>query len=106
MAGLCLWHRRRSPRHAQIWNERSARFLRRRSALAAPLWLLRARRAHAFRGSGRMKFTLSWLKDHLETGATLEQILDKLNAIGLEVEGVDNPAEKLAPFRIARVLSA
>jgi phenylalanyl-tRNA synthetase beta chain len=53
-----------------------------------------------------MKFTLSWLKDHLETGATLEQILDKLNAIGLEVEGVDNPAEKLAPFRIARVLSA
>jgi phenylalanyl-tRNA synthetase beta chain len=53
-----------------------------------------------------MKFTLSWLKDHLETGATLEQILDTLNAIGLEVEGVENPAEKLAPFRIARVLSA
>ena len=53
-----------------------------------------------------MKFTHSWLKQHLETGATLEQILDKLNAIGLEVEGVDNPVEKLAPFRIARVLSA
>jgi phenylalanyl-tRNA synthetase beta chain len=53
-----------------------------------------------------MKFTLSWLKEHLETGATLEQILDTLNAIGLEVEGVENPAEKLAPFRIARVLSA
>src|SRR3546814_1144391 len=53
-----------------------------------------------------MKFTLSWLKEHLETGATLDQILEKLNAIGLEVEGVENPAEKLAPFRIARVLSA
>ena len=53
-----------------------------------------------------MKFTLSWLKQHLETGASLEQILDKLNAIGIEVEGVENPAEKLAPFRIARVLSA
>jgi phenylalanyl-tRNA synthetase beta chain len=53
-----------------------------------------------------MKFTLSWLKQHLETGATLDQILDKLNAIGLEVEGVENPAEKLAPFRIARVLTA
>ncbi|MBB4640680.1 phenylalanine--tRNA ligase subunit beta [Rhizorhapis suberifaciens] len=53
-----------------------------------------------------MKFTLSWLKEHLETGATLEQILEKLNAIGLEVEGVENPAEKLEPFRIAKVLSA
>ncbi|HKX22034.1 MAG TPA: phenylalanine--tRNA ligase subunit beta [Rhizorhapis sp.] len=53
-----------------------------------------------------MKFTLSWLKEHLETGATLEQILEKLNAIGIEVEGVENPAEKLGAFRIARVLSA
>ncbi|MCF8708876.1 phenylalanine--tRNA ligase subunit beta [Rhizorhapis sp. SPR117] len=53
-----------------------------------------------------MKFTLSWLKEHLETGAPLDQILEKLNAIGIEVEGVENPAEKLAPFRIARVLSA
>lgn len=53
-----------------------------------------------------MKFTLSWLKEHLETGATLEQILQKLNAIGIEVEGVENPADKLGAFRIARVLSA
>src|SRR3546814_16243922 len=53
-----------------------------------------------------MKFTLSWLKEYLDSGATLDQILEKLNAIGLEVEGVENPAEKLAPFRIARVLSA
>lgn len=53
-----------------------------------------------------MKFTLSWLKEHLETGATLEQILQKLNALGIEVEDVENPAEKLGAFRIARVLSA
>lgn len=53
-----------------------------------------------------MKFTLSWLKEHLDTDAGLEDILDALNAIGLEVEGVENPGEKIAPFRIARVLSA
>jgi phenylalanyl-tRNA synthetase beta chain len=53
-----------------------------------------------------MKFTLSWLKEHLETDATLEQILETLTAIGLEVEGVENPSEKLAPFRIAEVLTA
>src|SRR3546814_18253736 len=75
-------------------------------ALPISLWFFGARRAYAIRGSWRMKFTLSWLKEHLETGATLDQILEKLNAIGLEVEGVENPAEKLASFRIARVLSA
>ncbi len=53
-----------------------------------------------------MKFSLSWLKDHLDTTATAEEIAAKLNAIGLEVEGVENPAEKLAGFRIARVLTA
>ncbi|MFD1610584.1 phenylalanine--tRNA ligase subunit beta [Sphingomonas tabacisoli] len=53
-----------------------------------------------------MKFTLSWLKEHLETEATLEQIVDTLTRIGLEVEGVENAAEKLAPFRIAKVLTA
>ncbi|MBB5684051.1 phenylalanine--tRNA ligase subunit beta [Sphingobium boeckii] len=53
-----------------------------------------------------MKFTLSWLKEHLDTDATIDTILDTLNAIGLEVEGVENPAEKLAPFIIAKVLSA
>ena len=53
-----------------------------------------------------MKFTLSWLKDHLETAATLDQITTKLSAIGLEVDGVENPGEKLASFRIARVLEA
>lgn len=53
-----------------------------------------------------MKFTLSWLKQHLETTATLDQIVDALTRIGLEVEGVENPGEKLAAFRIAKILSA
>lgn len=53
-----------------------------------------------------MKFTLSWLKDHLETDATVDGIVEALTRIGLEVEGVENPAEKLAPFTIARVLRA
>jgi phenylalanyl-tRNA synthetase beta chain len=53
-----------------------------------------------------MKFTLSWLKEHLNTDATVGEIADTLNAIGLEVEGIENPAEKLSAFRIARVLTA
>ncbi|HUD28843.1 MAG TPA: phenylalanine--tRNA ligase subunit beta [Novosphingobium sp.] len=53
-----------------------------------------------------MKFSLSWLKQYLETDATIEEIAAKLNAIGLEVEGVEDPAEKLAGFRVARVLTA
>lgn len=53
-----------------------------------------------------MKFTLSWLKEHLDTNDTLEEILRALNDIGLEVEGVENPAEKLNGFRIAKVLTA
>ena len=53
-----------------------------------------------------MKFTLSWLKEHLDTSASLGEIVDTLTSIGLEVEGVENPAEKLAPFTIAKVLTA
>ncbi|HEX8447061.1 MAG TPA: phenylalanine--tRNA ligase subunit beta [Sphingomonas sp.] len=53
-----------------------------------------------------MKFTLSWLKDHLDTTATVEQVAERLTAIGLEVEGIDDPAARLAPFVIARVLTA
>lgn len=53
-----------------------------------------------------MKFTLSWLKQHLDTTATLDQIVEALTRIGLEVEGVENPGEKLAAFTIAKVLSA
>ncbi|WP_301751081.1 phenylalanine--tRNA ligase subunit beta [uncultured Erythrobacter sp.] len=53
-----------------------------------------------------MKFSLTWLKDYLETTASVAEICDGLNAIGLEVEGVEDPAEKLAGFRIAHVLTA
>jgi len=52
-----------------------------------------------------MKFTLSWLKDHLDTDASLEEICAKLTAIGLEVEDVDDKAA-FRPFVIAKVVSA
>ncbi|MDX2307913.1 MAG: phenylalanine--tRNA ligase subunit beta [Hyphomicrobium sp.] len=53
-----------------------------------------------------MKFTLSWLKDHLKTTATVDAIAEKLSAIGLEVESVDNPGAKLGAFKIARIVEA
>ncbi|MBN2907561.1 MAG: phenylalanine--tRNA ligase subunit beta [Rhodobacteraceae bacterium] len=53
-----------------------------------------------------MKFTLSWLKDHLDTEASLDDILYALTDLGLEVEGVENPAMKLAEFTIGKVLKA
>ena len=53
-----------------------------------------------------MKFSLDWLKQHLETDASAEAIANKLTAIGLEVESLTNPAEALAPFKVARVLTA
>jgi len=53
-----------------------------------------------------MKFSLEWLKDHLDTEASAQEIADKLTAIGLEVEEVSNPAEALAPFVVAKVLTA
>jgi len=53
-----------------------------------------------------MKFSLSWLKSYLDTQASVEEIAAALNAIGLEVEGVEDPAEKFEGFRVARVLTA
>ncbi|KGM33916.1 phenylalanine--tRNA ligase subunit beta, partial [Inquilinus limosus] len=53
-----------------------------------------------------MKFTLSWLKDHLDTTASLGEITDTLTRLGLEVDGVEDPAAELAPFTIAYVKSA
>ena len=53
-----------------------------------------------------MKFTLSWLKDHLDTTADAEAVAAVLNRIGLEVEGIDDKAKALAPYVIARVISA
>ena len=53
-----------------------------------------------------MKFTLSWLKDHLDTSAPLDEIVTTLTRIGLEVEGVQDKGRLLAPYRIASVISA
>ncbi|WP_027284865.1 phenylalanine--tRNA ligase subunit beta [Rubritepida flocculans] len=53
-----------------------------------------------------MKFTLSWLREHLDTDAPLETLTATLSAIGIEVEGVEDRAAALAPFRIARVIEA
>ena len=53
-----------------------------------------------------MKFSLAWLKEHLGTTASVAEISAKLNAIGLEVEGVENPADRFAGFIVAKVISA
>ena len=53
-----------------------------------------------------MKFTLSWLKQPLETNATLDEITERLTMLGLEVESVEDPAKKLAVFSVAKVLEA
>jgi phenylalanyl-tRNA synthetase beta chain len=53
-----------------------------------------------------MKLTLSWLKDHLDTGASLDEIKRTLDSIGLEVESIDDPASALGRFTIARVVEA
>ena len=53
-----------------------------------------------------MKFTLSWLKDYLETEASLDEITTRLTAIGLEVEAVENRSEELAPFVVGYVTEA
>ncbi|MFO7855315.1 MAG: phenylalanine--tRNA ligase subunit beta [Paracoccaceae bacterium] len=53
-----------------------------------------------------MKFTLGWLKEHLETDASVEAIAEALTDLGLEVEGVEDPAAALGAFRICRVLEA
>ena len=53
-----------------------------------------------------MKFTLSWLKEHLDTTASLSEIANKLTMIGLEVEGIVDHGKVLAPYVIAKVISA
>ena len=53
-----------------------------------------------------MKFTLSWLKDHLDTEASLDEIVDTLTRVGLEVEGVEDPGLKYAGFVVAHVIEA
>ena len=53
-----------------------------------------------------MKFTLDWLKDHLETAASADEIATTLTMIGLEVESVEDTAKALKPFVVAHVVSA
>ncbi len=53
-----------------------------------------------------MKFTLSWLADHLDTDLTLDQLDEAMTMAGLEIEDIDNPAEKLAEFSVAHVTDA
>ena len=53
-----------------------------------------------------MKFTLSWLKDHLETTASVDEIVETLTDLGLEVEEVVNPAARLSEFTLGKVLKA
>src|SRR5438270_7045224 len=53
-----------------------------------------------------MKFTLSWLKEHLDTTASVEQVVEAMTMAGLEVEHVENPAAKLAAFSVAKVVEA
>jgi phenylalanyl-tRNA synthetase beta chain len=53
-----------------------------------------------------MKFSLSWLKAHLDTDADIHQVADCLNRIGLEVEGIENPADPLRAFRVAKIVKA
>lgn len=53
-----------------------------------------------------MKFTLSWLKEYLDTDASLEVILEKLTDIGLEVEGLEDRAAMYAPFKVVEVMEA
>src|SRR6516225_673126 len=53
-----------------------------------------------------MKFTLSWLKDHLDTSASLTEIVEALTRVGLEVESVDDPSRKYDGFVVASVIEA
>lgn len=53
-----------------------------------------------------MKFTLSWLKDHLDTDAAIGAVADAMTMAGLEVEHVEDPAAKLKPFTVAKIVSA
>lgn len=53
-----------------------------------------------------MKFSLEWLQHYLETDASVAELAAAMNRIGLEVEGIEDPSERLAGFRVARVLAA
>src|SRR5438477_3503754 len=58
------------------------------------------------RGSADMKFTLSWLKDHLDTDASIGRVADAMTMAGLEVEEVIDTGSRLAAFSVARIIEA
>src|SRR5690606_14847201 len=88
LAGLRLRHGDRSHRDAEIRHSRPAHLLRGRPPVAASLRLRGAGRADQLWRVVAMKFTLTWLKEHLATEASLAEIVDKLTMLGLEVEEV------------------
>ena len=53
-----------------------------------------------------MKFTLSWLKDHIDTNKDLDTIVDTLTNIGLEIESVEDKLKDFNDFTVAEVLKA
>src|SRR5690606_1554802 len=106
ISGLCLRHGYRADRDAEIRHPRPAHDVRFRPPLASALWFRGAGRAGPDRGAGAMKFTFSWLRDHLDTDAGLEEIARALTMLGLEVEAVHDRGKELAPFTVARVISA
>src|SRR3954470_15125252 len=53
-----------------------------------------------------MKFTLSWLKEHLDTSASVDQVVEAMTMAGLEVEHVENPAAKLGAFTVGKIVEA
>ena len=53
-----------------------------------------------------MKFTLSWLKEHLDTTASVDEVVEAMTMAGLEVEHVEDPGAKLAAFTVAKVVEA
>ena len=53
-----------------------------------------------------MKFSVGWLKDHLETNASVDEIADALTDLGLEVESIINPSERLKHFKVGEILAA
>src|SRR5437868_4422033 len=110
VSGLRVRDGDRAGGDAEIRHPRSAHLLRVRPALAAPLRLLAARYslpcARPASRRGGMKTTLAWLKEHLDTEAPLDAIVDRLIMLGHEVEGVENRTAGLEPFTVASVVSA
>ena len=106
LSGLRVRLRPRSHGDAEIRRAGFAAVLRIRSALAEAFRLRGARPSDAGRRAQPMKFTLSWLKDHLETDADAKTVAETMTRIGLEVEAVEDKGAGLKDFIVAHVVSA